>query len=95
MMTMHTRSQLVEYLTRDSILKLLSDSELAWVSAREGGPALADGDEYVDLQHLHQGVLRVHAATRITIGEVLPRSAIAEKTWQQVCARLAAGNRAR
>ena len=47
-----------DYLTRDSIMKLLSDAEVASVSTAETATGLADGDEYVDLKQLAQGVQR-------------------------------------
>ncbi|CAN5454955.1 hypothetical protein BH09MYX1_BH09MYX1_26810 [soil metagenome] len=87
--TMNTDSTRSDYVTRDAILKLLSDEEVARVSTKEGGPALATGDEYVDLEHLHQGVRRMDATTKVKIGDVLPRSAVADTTWSKICARLA------
>ena len=44
---MSTFTNRTEYVTRDAILKLLSDEETARVSAREGGPPLVNGDEYL------------------------------------------------
>ena len=42
--------------TRDTILKLLSDEENARVATGEAGARLSEGDEYLDLLHLDQGV---------------------------------------
>ncbi len=39
-----------EYITRESILKLLSDEEIARISTAETAKALAVGAEYVDLE---------------------------------------------
>ena len=49
------------YVTRDTILKLLSDDEVAKVSTAETASRLADGDEYLDLEHLDKGVRRAGA----------------------------------
>lgn len=81
-----------EYVTRDAILKLLSDEENARVSLREEGPSLAEGDEYVDLKHPNRGVRRMQAATKVTMGEVLPRSTVQPATWSKICARLLEGH---
>ncbi len=92
---MNTETKRNDYVTRDAILKLLSDDEVARVSTKEAGPPLVDGDEYVDLAHLNQGVRRMQASTPIKMGEVLPRSAVADKTWSKICARLATVDGAR
>ncbi len=86
---MNTDTQQKEYATRHAILQLLSDDEVARVSMKEAGPRLVDGDEYVDLEHLNMGVLRVQASTQMRIGNVLPRSAVADTTWSKICAELA------
>jgi hypothetical protein len=81
--------RLIEYLTRDSLLRLLSDDEIASVSTAETAPRLADGDEYLDLEQLSRGVQR---APRLdtTMGQVLPRKAVREATWGAILARLPA-----
>jgi hypothetical protein len=84
-----------EYVTRDAILKLLSDDEIARVSTAEAGPLLLEGDEYVDLGHLNQGVRRMHLETRIAMGKVIPRSAVEDATWAKICTHLGTGSRAR
>lgn len=86
---MSTETRRTEFVTRDAILKLLSDDEIARLSTREGGPALAVGDEYVDLKHLKSGVRRMTAETRVKIGDVLPRRVVSDETWSKICARLA------
>ena len=82
--TMHTDTKRNEYVTREEILRLLSDEEVARVSATEGAPTLVDGDEYVDLEHLNQGVRLMQAATKVTMGNVLPRSAVHDATWSRI-----------
>jgi hypothetical protein len=79
------------YLTRDNILKLLSDNEVAAVSLAETAARLEAGDEYLDLEHLDQGVLRGGAAAT-PMGRVLPKKAVQAETWSKILAQLAAPN---
>jgi hypothetical protein len=74
---------------RDTILKLLSDEEIAKVSTAEAASDLTEGGEYLDLEHLDQGVQRAKAATKVTMGNVLPRSAVRDETWSKIIAQLA------
>jgi hypothetical protein len=77
-----------EYVTRDSVLKLLSDSEIASVSTAESAPRLADGDEYLDLTQLARGVQRAPGPST-PMGHVLPKKAVHEATWKKIVAHLA------
>ena len=77
------------YVTRDTILKMLSDDEMARVSTAETAPKLADGDEYLDLEHLDLGVQRAGGAAT-PMGHVLPRHAVHANTWTKILAQLAA-----
>ncbi len=85
---MSTETRRTEFVTRDEILKLLSDDEIARLSTREAGPALAVGDEYVDLKHLKGGVRRMTAEMRVKTGDVLPHGAVTDETWSKICAVL-------
>ncbi len=76
-----------DYTTRDSILKLLSDTEVASVSTAETAATLSDGDEYVDLEQPARGVQRALGGT-IKMGSVLPRKAVREKTWSMILTQL-------
>jgi hypothetical protein len=76
-----------EYETRDHILKLLSEEEVARVSTAEGAARLADGDEYIDLAAPRNGVRRVHGTMQQTMGKVLPRSAVSTETWAKIVER--------
>ncbi len=78
-----------EYVTRDSVLKLLSDNELARVSTAETAARLSDGDEYIDLEHLEQGV-RKAVGTTTPMTRMLPRMAVHESTWTKILTHLAA-----
>jgi hypothetical protein len=77
------------YLTREGVMKLLSDDEVASVSQAESTDRLAEGDEYLDLQRLDQGVLRV-ASESADMGRVLPRKAVREATWLKLVAVVSA-----
>lgn len=77
------------YAARDRILKLLSETELANVSTAETAAHLTDGDEYLDLAQLEQGVR--HAPSSLTpAGRMLPRKAVRAGTWKQILEVLAA-----
>ena len=76
------------YITRDAILKLLSDDEIARVRTAETAPQLNDGDEYIDLETPGGGV-RKASGNATVMGRVLPRKAVLEKTWHAVVALLA------
>jgi hypothetical protein len=79
-----------EQVTRDSILKLLSDEENGRVSTAEAAPRLTEGAEYLDLEHLDRGVQRASAVTaKSTMGRVLPRGAVSAETWRKILAQLA------
>jgi hypothetical protein len=78
-----------EYITRDTILKLLSDDEVAKVSTAETADRLADGDEYLDLEHLDQGVQRAPRPAT-PMGRVLPKKAVHENTWKKIIKQLPA-----
>ena len=71
------------YVTRDTILKLLSDDEVGRVSMAETAAHLAAGVEYLDLENLDQGVQR--AGSQMTpMGHVLPKSAVHAETWTRI-----------
>jgi len=81
-----------DYLTRDSILKVLSDEEVTSVSTAETADRLLDGDEYLDLEQLHQGVQTAFQRT-IRMGRVLPKKAVHANTWKKIVTQLAALDR--
>ena len=83
-MTTQTRSDDV---TRDRILKLLSDPELARVSTAETATRLPEGEQYIDLEELEQGVQRADGKG-VAMGHVLPKNAVLETTWQEIVAQL-------
>ena len=77
------------YVSRDAILQLLSDDEIAKVSTAETATGLFDGDEYLDLEHLDHGVRRSDPATKVTMGHVVPRNAVSAASWARILAHLA------
>ncbi len=78
-----------EFLTRDQILKLLSDGEVARLGSDET-KVLRRGDEYLDLEQLQLGVQRSDGGT--VVGDVLSRKAIQEDTWRRVLRQLKAAH---
>lgn len=76
-----------DYKTRDAILKLLSDAEVAKVSTAETTVVLAKGDEYLDLERIELGIQQA-AKDHAPIGRILPRKAVHDKTWSKILARL-------
>lgn len=77
------------HLSRETVLGLLSDDEVASVSTAETAAGLSDGEEYIDLQAIDQGVRRARGA--VSMGRVLPRKAVHESTWNKILAQLPAG----
>lgn len=88
-----TGARRTEQVTRDTILKLLSNEEIARVSTAEAAYTLADGTEYLDLENLDQGVQSANAATRVSMGHILPRNAVGSETWSNILAELSARTR--
>jgi hypothetical protein len=78
-----------EYLTRDHILKLLSDDDVAAVSTVESATRLGDGDEFIDLENLASGVQRAPQAST-PMGRVLPKKSVPPATWSKIVAELPA-----
>jgi hypothetical protein len=78
-----------EYFTRDDIMELLSDDEIARVTTAESGTALAAGDEYVDLEQLDQGVRTAQGSTApLPMGRVLSKKSVQEQTWSNIVEHL-------
>ncbi|HXU31303.1 MAG TPA: hypothetical protein VN851_12055 [Thermoanaerobaculia bacterium] len=82
-----TTDQKAEYTTRQAILKLLSDDEIASVSNAETAASLADGDEYLDLENLDRGVQSAEGGN-VSLGNVLTRKAVHADTWDKIVERL-------
>ena len=78
-----------DYVTRETILELLSDDEVAQVSTAETAAHLINGEEYLDLEHLNLGVQKAYGTTTPT-GSVLPRKSVHATTWTKIAALLKA-----
>jgi hypothetical protein len=78
-----------QYESRDRILKLLSDDEVASVSTAETATRLDQGEEFLDLERLGQGVQQADGSAPV-MGRVLPRKAVHATTWSKILDELAA-----
>jgi hypothetical protein len=74
------------YLTRATIMQLLSDEEIARVISAEALAHVSLGEEYVDLERLAHGVRR--ARGRRPIGRLVPRNAVDGATWATIVRHL-------
>jgi hypothetical protein len=81
------------YTTRKRVLNLLSDVEIAGVNSAETADHLEESDEYLDLEHLDQGVLRA-SKDKTPMGRVLRRKAVPEETWGKILRELTGPRRA-
>lgn len=77
------------FATRSSLIKLLSDEEATKVALAEARAPI-EGEDYIDLSHPELGVLKVKMDGRIEWNNVLPRSAVHDKTWSEIVSRVAA-----
>ncbi len=76
-----------EHTSRHSIMTLLSDEEVGRVSTAETATRLEEGDEFLDLKHLRQGVQTADGVT-VQMGQILPRKAVLDATWVKAVALL-------
>jgi hypothetical protein len=85
---MNTKSK-VDLLTRDAILGLLTDAEVAKVSNAEDAPSLIEGDHYIDLLDLEAGIQEVQSTARTAPGHALPQSAVSDASWTKIIRAIA------
>ena len=78
-----------QYVSRDRILKLLTNDEVARVSTAETAASLGEGEDFLDLERLDRGVQQAHGNAPV-MGRVLPRKAVHETTWSKILDELAA-----
>jgi len=76
-----------QYITRESVLKLLSDEEVSAVATAETAARLPEGDEYLDLERLDLGVQRAHSK-KTPMGRALPKKSIHGNTWDKILKQL-------
>ena len=74
-----------EFVSRDSILKILTDEEAVRVRGRGMATLLIEGDEFIDLAEIERGVQR---AGQSIPADVLPRKAVYENTWKKIVTNL-------
>lgn len=77
-----------ETVTRDNLLGILNDEELARVRKPEPAALLLGGDEFIDLNEIDRGVQRAGEARRMQ--DVLSRKAVHENTWRKVVTNMTA-----
>ena len=77
-----------ELSARNSIMMLLTDEENIRVTTAEAGASLADGSEFVDLEHLERGIQRAPGASPLAMQNVIPRSAVGNDTWNKIVTHL-------
>ena len=73
----------IDHTSREKILMLLSDDEVASVSAAEATYHPVEGEEYLDLEHLDQGV-RSSFGTTATMSHLLLRRSVHDDTWKKI-----------
>jgi len=78
-----------DYITREMVLKLLSDNEVGAVATAETAARLTDGDEFIDLEYFERGVQRA-PQSMTPMGRVLPRKSVPSGTWDKIVAQLPA-----
>jgi hypothetical protein len=69
--------------TRDTILKLLTDEENAKVSTLEDNSEITG--EFIDLENLSNGV---QSGSGGSTHNILPKSAVSGETWSKIIAML-------
>jgi hypothetical protein len=77
-----------EHITREKILMLLSDDEVASVCTAETAARPLEGEEYLDMDDLDQGV-RSALGTSPPMSRLLMRRAVHQKTWDTILKQLA------
>jgi hypothetical protein len=92
---MQNNPQAAVYITRDSIMKLLSDEEVARVSTAETRIRFVPGEHYVDLLHLEQGVRVATLTKEMSTANLIPRRSVGDDTWRKILSELVAASVAR
>ena len=76
------------HVIRGNILMLLTDDEVASVCTAETTVRPLEGEEYLDLEDLGQGVRRVRGSAP-PMSRLLLRRAVQQKTWNKILKELA------
>lgn len=77
----------LQHQTREKILRLLSDGEVASASTAEATAAPLDGEEFLDLEDLGRGV-RVAQRPFPTMSHLLLRRSVHKDTWKKILENL-------
>lgn len=64
-------------------MDLLSDDEIARVTTAEAPRGLSEGDEYIDLENLDQGVF-VADGLNVPMGNMIARKTVLQRTWANI-----------
>jgi len=86
---MTSKDSKMDYTTRENILKLLSDDEVASASTAETTAHPLEGEEFLDLEDLDQGVRRALGPTP-AMSHLLLRRSVHKDTWAKVLEQLTA-----
>jgi hypothetical protein len=76
------------HVTRENILMLLTDDEVASVCTAETAVRPLEGEEYFDLNDLDQGVRKM-LGTAPPMSRLLLRRAVRQETWSKILRELA------
>ena len=79
----------VTQITRETIVKLLSEDDVGGARVWGVVARLSAGDEYLDLEHLEDGVRR-SSGTTVPMDYLLPKKAVRGETWGKILAHLPA-----
>jgi hypothetical protein len=83
---MSTGSQM-EQETREKVLRLLSDDEIASASTAEATAGPLEGEEFLDLNDLGAGV-RVALGSTPGMSHLLLRRSVHQDTWKKILVQL-------
>jgi hypothetical protein len=78
-----------EMVSREMILKMLSEDETGSVSSAETAMHLPKGNEYIDLLHLDRGVQKA-GGTDVVMGHILSKKSVHKDTWTRIVAEITA-----
>ncbi|MEO8550775.1 MAG: hypothetical protein ABI678_12405 [Kofleriaceae bacterium] len=70
--------------TREAILNLLTDAEVANVSRDEGQPRLARGDEFVDLERIDLGIQKSKFSPLVELDTAVAHGSVSDATWAKI-----------
>ncbi len=78
----------IDHETREKILMLLSDDEVASASTAETTARPLEGEDFLDLEDLDQGVRSALGSTP-TMSHLLLRRSVHKDTWKKILEQLA------